>query len=140
MLPTGLVLKEDRKRNDPDEGGIRIRHKTLKSVLLVVRDQSRPLTLPGGKPLPSNIELSKCSTCGVPHDVKTYHLLLDGEGTITVSLEIYQSLLKLADHAGFEFANHVPDPPDQVLKVPKVEQKAKAFDPEPIRRELIHGE
>lgn len=119
--------------------GIRIRHKTLQGIMLVVRDQSRPLTLPGGKPLPPNFPLDRCSTCGVPHDVKTYHLPLDSEGTVIVSKTIYENLQKLADHAGFDFANVVDDPPDQVLRIPLVQQKVAAFDPEPIRREKVHG-
>jgi hypothetical protein len=134
MLPTGIVLKENRKKNDPKEGGIRIRHKTLKGVMLVVRDQSRPIPHRQGYVFP------KCATCGYPHDVKTYHLQLDSEGTIIVSLEIYRNLQRLVDHAGFDFANHVSNPPTQIIKPQFVDQKAKAFDPEPIRRDHVHGD
>ena len=129
-----IPLKEVRKKNDPKEGGIRIRHKTLKSVMLVVRDKARPIKAPVGYVFP------KCATCGYPHDVKTYHLQLDAEGTTIVSLEIYRNLQKLVDHAGFDFANHVPDPPAQKIHLPFVDQKAKAFDPEPIRRDHVHGD
>lgn len=128
-----LSLKEVRKKNDPKEGGIRIRHKTLKSVMLVIRDKARPIKAPEGYVFP------KCATCGYPHDVKTYHLNLDSEGTIIVSLEIYRNLQKLVDHGGFDFANHVPDPPTQKIILPKVDQRARAFDPEPKRKDHIHG-
>ena len=120
--------------------GIRIRHKTLKGILLVVRDQSRPLLTTDGKPLPPNFHLDNCTTCGVPHDVKTYHLQLDSEGTIIVGRPIFEKLQGLADHAGFELANVVDDPPDQVLHIPLVLQPVKAFTPEPIRREHIHAD
>ncbi len=117
--------------------GIRIRHKSLKSVMLVIRDQSRPLKQTNGKPLPQNFVIDPCRTCGTPHDVKTYHLDLDGEGTIIVSTTVYEKLQALADHGGFEFVNRVVNPPAQELKIPLVLQKAKAFDP--IRKEHIHG-
>ncbi len=128
-----------RYRRDVEKAeGIRIRHKTLKGIMLVVRDQSRPLLTTDKKPLPLNFPLDPCSTCGVPHSVKTYHLQLDSEGTIIVSRTVYEKLQGLADHAGFEFANVVDNPPDQILKVPLVEQKVIAFKPEPIRKEHIH--
>jgi hypothetical protein len=113
-------------------GGVRIRHKTLKSILLVVRDKSRPI------PNPRNKKVGTCRTCGVPHDVKTYHLPLDSEGCVIVSTTIYEKLLSLADHAGFELVNAVAKPPAQKLVLPKVDQKVKAFDP--IRRDFIHAE
>ena len=74
----------------------------------------------------------------MPHDVKTYHLPLDSEGTIIVGRPIFEKLKRLADQGGFDFVNVVDDPPDQVLKVPFVQQLTKAFSPEPIRREHIH--
>ena len=126
------------RRSKKKAEGIRIRHKTLKGILLVVRDQSRPLLTTDKKPLPPNFPLDPCSTCGVPHYVKTYHLPLDSEGTIIVGRPIWEKLMGLADHAGFDLANVVNNPPDQILKVPLVEQKMVAFTPEPIRREHIH--
>lgn len=129
-------VRRDKKKAE----GIRIRHKTLKGILLVVRDQSRPLLTTEGEPLPPNFPLDPCSTCGVPHFVKTYHLQLDGEGTIIVSRKVYEKLQGLADHAGFDFANVVDNPPDIVIKVPLMEQKVIAFTPEPIRRDHIHAD
>ncbi len=128
------------RRSKKKAEGIRIRHKTLKSILLVVRDQSRPLLTTDKKPLPPNFPLDPCSTCGVPHYVKTYHLPLDSEGTVIVSRTIYERLQRLADHAGFDFANVVNNPPDQILNIPIVEQKVIAFSPERVRRDHIHAD
>lgn len=135
MIPDIILRTRKSKKKTV---GLRIRHKTLKGILLVVRDQSRPLLTTDGKPLPSNFILDDCITCGTPHDVKTYHLPLDSEGTTIVSREIFEKLRGLEDHAGFELANVVDDPPDQVLHIPLVLQPVKAFTPEPIRREHIH--
>ncbi len=131
------IILSTRKSKKKAEG-IRIRHKTLKGILLVIRDQSRPLLSTEGKPLPKNFPHATCITCGMPHDVKTYHLPLDSEGTIIVGRPIFEKLKRLADQGGFDFVNVVDDPPDQVLKVPFVQQLTKAFSPEPIRREHIH--
>ncbi len=106
----------------PKAQGIRIRHKTLRGVLLVVRDQKRPI------PNPHNYKLPICSTCKVPHDVKTYHLKLDDEGTIIVSKTIYEKLSALDDKAGFETANTVNNPPTQTLQVPIAKQLVQVFD------------
>ena len=133
------IVTRARKSKKKAEG-IRIRHKTLRGIMLVVRDQSRPLLTTDGKPLPKNFHLDPCATCGVPHYVKTYHLQLDSEGTIIVGRPIYEKLQRLADSAGFDFSNVVDNPPDQILRVPLVEQKVVAFTPRPIRKEHIHAD
>jgi len=107
----------------PKAQGIRIRHKTLKGVLLVVRDQKRPI------PNPHNYKLPICSSCMVPHDVKTYHLQLDDEGTIIVSKTVYERLSALDDRAGFETSNTVNSPPTQTLQIPIAKKLIQAFDP-----------
>jgi len=112
--------------------GIRIRHKSLKSVMLVVRDVSRPILKPH-----SSYRFPVCGICGYPHEHKTYHLQLDSEGTLIVSQKVYDRIMALGDQAGFEKVNMVKDPPTQVLLIPKADQKVKAFNPD--RREHVYG-
>ena len=105
--------------------GIRIRHKTLKGVLMVLRDQKRPI------PNPHNYKLPVCQTCMYVHDVKTYHLLLDDEGTIIVSTTVYNRIMALGDQGGFEMSNTVHQPPTQGISVPIAKKLIQAFNPEP---------
>jgi hypothetical protein len=78
--------------------------------LFIVRDQSRPM--------PPNPHRPACRLCGHPHQCKTYHLQLDGEGTIIVSTTIWAHMRKLFDHGGFEAVNVVSEPPTQGLILP----------------------
>jgi hypothetical protein len=73
--------------------------------LVILRDVSRPL-----KPHPQQ---AICRICGHPHDYKTYHFQLDAEGTIIVSTTIWERLLAMPDHGGFEKINVVEEPPTQ---------------------------
>lgn len=121
--------------------GIRIRHKTLKGVMLVIRDKERPFQKPHNN---SSFKFPICSTCGYPHECKTYHLQLDSEGTIIVSTTVYDNLSKLIDKGGFDIVNMVAKPPTQHLVVPRADQIMKAFNPEstpePIRREHVNAD
>lgn len=74
--------------------------------LFIIRDVSRP-----------TIATVLCRTCGVVHDVKTYHLQLEADGTVMVSTTIWDRLQRLYDHGGFELVNVVPDPPDVHLSL-----------------------
>jgi hypothetical protein len=76
--------------------------------LFVVRDVTRPLPPPW----------SACGTCGVAHGCKTYHLQLDGDGTVIVSTTIWANLQRLHDRGGFEQVNVVATPPAQGLVFP----------------------
>jgi hypothetical protein len=78
--------------------------------LFIVRDQSRPM--------PPNPHRPACRLCGHPHQCKTYHLQLDGEGTVIVSTTIWAHMRKLFDHGGFEAVNVVAEPPAQGLTIP----------------------
>jgi hypothetical protein len=78
--------------------------------LFIIRDTSRPIP-----PHPAN---PVCRLCGRPHEFKTYHLQLDAEGTVMVSTTIWENMLKLFDHGGFEPVNVVADPPDQQMILP----------------------
>jgi hypothetical protein len=78
--------------------------------LFIVRDVSRPL--------PPNKSRPACRLCGHPHEYKTYHLQLDGEGTIIVSTTIWENMRKLFDHGGFEEVNVVAKPPAQGIVLP----------------------
>lgn len=102
--------------------GIRIRHKTLKGVMLVVRDIDRPFDKPPGYEFPD------CTICENPHECKTYHLQLDDEGAIIVSPTIYDNLMKLDDRGGFYMVNTVAKPPTQVIQVPLMKELLKAFE------------
>ena len=76
--------------------------------LFVIRDVTRPLAPPH----------SLCATCGVPHEFKTYHLNLDGDGTVIVSTTVWARMQKLYDCGGFEEVNVVGIPPAQTLLLP----------------------
>lgn len=78
--------------------------------LIIVRDVTRPL--------PPNKDRGVCRLCGRPHDCKTYHLQLDGDGTTLVSETIWAQLQKLYDRGGFELCNEVKEPPTQSIVVP----------------------
>lgn len=108
---------------------IRLRHKTLRGVMLVVNDRARPLSNGGrGREL--------CKVCKVMHTHKTYHLKLDDEGCVLVSTGIYDNIARMYDKAGFDIADVIHDPPSQVIAVEFVENKAVAHDPEPIVRRV----
>jgi hypothetical protein len=87
------------------EGIISVAHR-----LFIVRDQSRPL--------PPNPSRPACQVCGQPHQCKTYHLQMDGEGTVIVSTTIWARMQRLHDYGGFEPVNVVAKPPTQGLVLP----------------------
>lgn len=100
---------------------IRIRHKTLRNVMMILRDRSRPL---------SNVHLRPtCEVCTVPHEFKTYHLRLDDEGCILVSTGVYDHIAAMFDKGGFEIANVIHDPPAQIIIPEMVNVPMKAYDP-----------
>jgi hypothetical protein len=88
----------------------RAQYGTMANRLIILRDVSRPLAPHPQRPA--------CRLCGRPHEFKTYHFQLDGEGTIIVSTEIWQRLLAMPDHGGFEKVNVVAKPPTQQLVLP----------------------
>lgn len=104
--------------------GVRIRHKSLASCVLVIRDKSRPLPR-----APYPYVFPTCSTCNIPHAHKTYHLNLDDSGSVIVSETILERLKALADMGGFAIENEVKKPPSQHLIIPRADQKVKAFTP-----------
>jgi hypothetical protein len=79
---------------------------TLTNKPWVIRDISRPLTSP-----------IDCWMCGT-HEYKTYHFMLDSQGTVLVSETIWEKLKQLYDNGGFELAGHTSAPPAQSLMVP----------------------
>lgn len=78
--------------------------------LFIVRDWARPILPHPANPL--------CRTCGRPHECKTYHLFLDGEGTTIVSTTVWDRFLRMPDHGGFETVNVVGQPPAQGIVLP----------------------
>ncbi len=87
--------------------GIRIKHRTMKNVLLAVRD----LTERVEPPYPA------CSACSIDepgHEgYKTRHILLDHEGYGLVSEGVLDGLKHLGDMGGFDISNTVANPPEQ---------------------------
>lgn len=83
--------------------GVRIRHATLHSCLVLVPDLSRSLRKP-----------YQCPTCNTVHACKTYHLNLDSDGTVIVSPEIWERLKRIQNH-DFSLENEVRKPPPQVV-------------------------
>lgn len=124
-LSTGRSIK-------PRQEGIRIRHKSLKSILIVVRDPARPIH----SPHPGYV-FAPCRTCGLPHNCKTYHFDLDAEGTVLVSSGVLKELKKMENNAGFNVVNTVSDPPKQKVGPQLVKLIMTPHNPEPIRKEYV---
>lgn len=82
---------------------VRLRHRTLRGVVVTVPDITRPMT-PNGP----------CPTCGVPHPCKTYHLVLDSEGAVVVSPGVWAGLQR-ANSPDLSVESSVKDPPHQTL-------------------------
>jgi hypothetical protein len=57
-----------------------------------------------------------CSTCGRAHELKTYHLDLDGVGDVVVSESVYERLREV-DFAGMKVLGEVRDPEPIVLSL-----------------------
>ena len=103
--------------------GIRIRpvrHEVPPNAIIVLRDVSRPI--PGWDANDRNrygerfIDVAPtCATCGQQHRFKTYHFQLRA-GTVIVSTEIWGWLQRMPDNGGFEYVNHVADPPTQGIQ------------------------
>ena len=91
--------------------------------MIIVRDVGRPLA-------PHSIQRQEnCKFCGTPHECKTYHFQLDGDGTIMVSTTIWQKLLGMYDHGGFEKLNVVAAPPDQHMSLEPIRNPLLDFTP-----------
>ena len=99
--------------------GVRIRPKVDRVVpdnaLIVIRDKSRPKILPkkaqqAGQRLEDILPV--CSKCGVQHFEVTYHLQLRA-GSIIVTESLWAKLQAMIEDGGFEYVNHVQDPPAQ---------------------------
>lgn len=55
-----------------------------------------------------------CSVCKVAHEVKHYHLTLDGQASVIVSHTVLQRLREIG-MAGFTVESHVKSPPPLVV-------------------------
>lgn len=113
-LTRNIVLKQGKN-------SIRIRHKTLRNVMMILRDTHRPLPNVHLRPI--------CDVCTVKHTHKTYHLKLDDEGCILVSTGVYDHIAAMNDKGGFDIVNVIHNPPTQILLPDKVELDTKAFSP-----------
>jgi len=108
---------------------IRIRHKTLRGIMMIVRDRARPLSNVGMGLRPV------CKVCGSEHTHKTYHFQLDDEGCVLVSTGIYDNLCHMYDKAGFDIADVIHDPPAQLITPTTMEMDTKAFSPGQVKKE-----
>lgn len=85
--------------------GVRLGHETLRGVTYTVEHPTRRYKEP-----------YLCPACGTVHLRKTYHLRLDGDGTVIVSREIFQRL-RQAGLPGLVVLNEVKHPPNQTLQI-----------------------
>lgn len=92
---------------DPTTGGFIVTHPTVRYAFVIVPDPSRPI-LGDARTFP------KCPTCDTVHLVRTYHILMNGEGRAVVSPTVFQGLKK-AGMGGLAVEAHTPDPPKQIL-------------------------
>jgi hypothetical protein len=80
--------------------GVRLSHPTLRGVTYTLELRGRPYAEPIG-----------CPVCNRFHEVKTYHLNLDGNGDVIVSETVYENLRKGGGLGQLRFANAVANPP-----------------------------
>lgn len=90
--------------------GIAIKHDTERSCMFTLVDASRIYRAPVA-----------CPTCGLVHTHKTYHLELDGEGTVIVSHEVLDRLRRVhaidAPGAPFRYLTDIAQPPPRVIGI-----------------------
>lgn len=96
----------------------------MRGRMVILRDVSRPL----GAASVQRKEI--CKFCGTPHECKTYHFQLDGDGTIIVSETIWNRLQAMYDHGGFEKVNVVASPPDVHLSLEPIRHPFLDLTPE----------
>ena len=95
--------------------GVRIRPQADRTVpddgLVVLRDLGRPFPPPKDGQRLEDVQ-AVCSKCGVQHFHKSLHLQLRA-GSVIVSESVWAKMQKAPDSFGFEYVNHVSDPPAQ---------------------------
>jgi hypothetical protein len=86
------------------------------NALIVIRDLSRPKKKPHTGEELADV-LGVCHHCGVQHFEVTYHLQLRA-GSIIVTESLWAKLQAMIDppNAGFEYMNHVEEPPAQGMQ------------------------
>jgi len=126
MGPSGQTTQgKTIPRVRPKRVGIRLAHATLRNCTWVVPTR-RKLKAP-----------HECAVCNKTHEYKTYHLGLGDQGTVIVSVQIFERLkrLKLPE---LSIANEVNDPPNQTLymgsnpKVFNLEERKRGLKPSMI--------
>lgn len=85
--------------------GIRLGHTEARSGLYLVEHPTRKYRVP-----------LTCSTCGIVHVRKTYHLHLDAEGTVIVSPGVFERLRE-AGLPSLEIMGEVENPPPMTLQI-----------------------
>jgi hypothetical protein len=83
--------------------GIRITHPTERGVTFLLVDGKRPYRYP-----------VNCIRCLRPHEMKTYHIDLDGLGAAIVSREIWDRLKRIPGQP-FALDGEVAKPPAQII-------------------------
>ena len=95
--------------------GVRIRPQADRVVpdnsLIVLKDMNRPFPAPKDGQRLEDVR-AVCSKCGIQHLHKTLHLQLQAGSTI-VSEAIWIKMQGMVDDGGFEYVNHVAEPPAQ---------------------------
>ena len=71
------------------------------------------VVVPGARPYATPLN---CPTCNTRHEVKTYHLVLDGEGACVVSPGVFAGLRQV-NMGPMLVESEVPNPPAQTLKL-----------------------
>lgn len=97
--PIGVLIRPKQGTHVPDNG------------VIALRDKGRPLPEPKYGEKFEDVQ-PVCSICKYQHRFKTTHLRLNA-GQIIVSESLWQYIQKFPDNGGFEFVNHVENPPAQ---------------------------
>ncbi len=98
--------------------GVRIQHPSKVSATFTITDGSRPYR----QPLACSAQVlvrAELRPCGRIHAFKTYHFNLDAIGAAIVSPEIAELIRRIPGQP-FAIVNEVAQPPDQVIRVPRL--------------------
>jgi len=100
--------------------GLRITHPTERGVTYLLVDGNRPYRF-----------AVNCVRCLRPHEMKTYHIDLDGQGAAIVSKEVWARLKRIPGQP-FALDGEVAKPPAQIIGL--------QASPEALPRLVIHQE
>lgn len=89
----------------PETGGFVVVSDTTRNGFVIIPDLTRPLKPPH----------LKCPSCRVIHQVKTYHIYVNGQGRAVVSPGVFKALRYIGFGGLLSVEAHTDSPPKQTL-------------------------